>query len=212
MKKFLLAIAFSVVTVANISAQTAQQVIDNYITALGGKQKLESVKTLSMKNTISVMGMDMEGKTLKKDNKFKTSQTMMGQEMVQVFDGEKGYANQMGQKVDFSADQVAKMKSAKLIEALGLDAAKMKTVEKKQLDGKDYNVLTSDDAKYYFDAKTGLLYKTESDKGSMIIQKYIPVDGIQFVEEMTIEAAGQNVQIKNSDIKVNQPVADEEFK
>jgi hypothetical protein len=54
-----------------------------------------------MKNTISVMGMQMDGKTVKKDNKFKSSQSMMGQEMVQVFDGEKGFANQMGQKIDF---------------------------------------------------------------------------------------------------------------
>ena len=67
MKKLILTFALSVATVANISAQTAKQVIDNYVTALGGKQKLESVKTLSMKNTISVMGMEMEGKTVKKD-------------------------------------------------------------------------------------------------------------------------------------------------
>lgn len=212
MKKLILAAAFSVVSAATISAQTAQQVIDNYVTALGGKQKLESVKTLSMKNNITVMGMDMEGKTLKKDNKFKSTQTMMGQEMIQVFDGEKGYANQMGQKVDFPADQVAKLKDAKLMDALGMNAAKIKNVEKKQVDGKDYTILSSDDSKYYFDTKTGLLSKTESDKGTMTINKYVAVDGIQFVEEMSIDAGGQQILVKNSDIKVNQPISDEEFK
>ena len=158
------------------------------------------------------MGMDMEGKTLKKDNKFKSSQTMMGQEMFQVFDGEKGYASQMGQKVDFPADQVAKLKDAKLMDALGMNASKIKKVEKKQEDGKDFIVLSSDDTKYYFDAKTGLLSKTEGDKGTMTINKYVSVDGIQFVEEMTIDAAGQQIQVKNSDIKVNQPISDDEFK
>lgn len=212
MKKLILTVAFSVVSAATFSAQTAQQVIDNYVTALGGKQKLESVKTLSMKNTITVMGMDMEGKTLKKDNKFKSTQTMMGQEMVQVFDGEKGYANQMGQKIDFPADQIAKLKDAKLMDALGMNAAKIKTVEKKQVDGKDYTILSSDDSKYYFDSKTGLLAKTEGDKGTMTISKYVAVDGIQFVEEMSIDAAGQQILVKNSDIKVNQPISDEEFK
>lgn len=208
----ILTFALSVAAVANISAQTAKQVIDNYITALGGKQKLESVKTLSMKNTISVMGMEMEGKTVKKDNKFKSSQTMMGQEMVQVFDGEKGYANQMGQKMDFPADQIAKLKDAKLMEALGMNPDKIKTVEKKQIDGKDYNVLSSDDSKYYFDAKTNLLYKTEGDKGTMTISKYVDVDGIKFPEEMSVDAGGQQVTVKNSDIKINQPVSDDEFK
>lgn len=212
MKKLILTFAFSVATVANISAQTAKQVIDNYTTALGGKQKLESVKTLSMKNTISVMGMQMDGKTIKKDNKFKSSQSMMGQEMVQVFDGEKGFANQMGQKIDFPADQVAKLKESKLMDALGMNPDKMKTVEKKQIDGKDYIVLSSDDSKYYFDAKTNLLYKTEGDKGTMTINKYADVNGIKFVEEMSIDAAGQHVDVKNSDIQINQPVSDDEFK
>ena len=207
--------ALSLLFAANMMAQnvpTAKQIIDNYITALGGKQKLESVKTLSMKNTISVMGMDMEGKTVKKDNKFKSTQTMMGQEMVQMFDGEKGYANQMGQKIDFAADQVAKLKVSKIIDALGMDPAKIKTVEKKQVDGADYYVLSSDDSKYYFDVKTGLLSKTENDKGNMSITKYTDVDGIKFVEEMLLNAAGQEIKVNNSDIKINQPVSDDEFK
>ena len=53
MKKIIMSFALSLLFAANMMAQnvpTAKQIIDNYITALGGKQKLESVKTLSMKN------------------------------------------------------------------------------------------------------------------------------------------------------------------
>ncbi|MBV6881988.1 hypothetical protein KVY03_19435 [Epilithonimonas sp. FP105] len=215
MKRIILTFALSVMMVVTMSAQavpTAKQIIDNYVTALGGKQKLEAVKTLSMKNTISVMGMEMEGKTLKKDNKFKSTQSMMGQEMVQVFDGEKGYASQMGQKMDLPADQITKLKTAKIMDALGMDPAKIKTVEKTQIDGKDYYLLSSDDSKSYFDVKTGLLFKTENEKGNMTINKYADVDGIKFVEEMSVDAAGQQISIKNSDIKINQPISDDEFK
>lgn len=215
MKRIILTFALSVMMVVTMSAQavpTAKQIIDNYVTVLGGKQKLEAVKTLSMKNTISVMGMEMEGKTLKKDNKFKSTQSMMGQEMVQVFDGEKGYASQMGQKMDLPADQISKLKTAKIMDALGLDPAKIKTVEKTQIDGKDYYLLSSDDSKSYFDVKTGLLFKTENDKGNMTINKYADVDGIKFVEEMSVDAAGQQISVKNSDIKINQPISDDEFK
>lgn len=201
-----------VVTMSAQAVPTAKQIIDNYVTALGGKQKLEAVKTLSMKNTISVMGMEMEGKTLKKDNKFKSTQSMMGQEMVQVFDGEKGYASQMGQKMDLPADQITKLKTAKIMDALGMDPAKIKTVEKTQIDGKDFYLLSSDDSKSYFDVKTGLLFKTENEKGNMTINKYADVDGIKFVEEMSVDAAGQQISIKNSDIKINQPISDDEFK
>lgn len=201
-----------VVTMSAQAVPTAKQIIDNYVTALGGKQKLEAVKTLSMKNTISVMGMEMEGKTLKKDNKFKSTQSMMGQEMVQVFDGEKGYASQMGQKMDLPADQITKLKTAKIMDALGMDPAKIKTVEKTQIEGKDFYLLSSDDSKSYFDVKTGLLFKTENEKGNMTINKYADVDGIKFVEEMSVDAAGQQISIKNSDIKINQPISDDEFK
>lgn len=215
MKRIILTFALSVMMVVTMSAQTvptAKQIIDNYVTVLGGKQKLEAVKTLSMKNTISVMGMEMEGKTLKKDNKFKSTQSMMGQEMVQVFDGEKGYASQMGQKMDLPADQISKLKTAKIMDALGLDPAKIKTVEKTQIDGKDYYLLSSDDSKSYFDVKTGLLFKTENEKGNMTINKYTDVDGIKFVGEMSVDAAGQQISVKNSDIKINQPISDDEFK
>ncbi|MBO6200272.1 MAG: hypothetical protein J6N74_01470 [Chryseobacterium sp.] len=215
MKRIILTFALSVMMVVTMSAQavpTAKQIIDNYVTALGGKQKLEAVKTLSMKNTISVMGMEMEGKTLKKDNKFKSTQSMMGQEMVQVFDGEKGYASQMGQKMDLPADQITKLKTAKIMDALGMDPAKIKTVEKTQIEGKDFYLLSSDDSKSYFDVKTGLLFKTENEKGNMTINKYADVDGIKFVEEMSVDAAGQQISIKNSDIKINQPISDDEFK
>lgn len=201
-----------VVTMSAQAVPTAKQIIDNYVTALGGKQKLEAVQTLSMKNTISVMGMEMEGKTLKKDNKFKSTQSMMGQEMVQVFDGEKGYASQMGQKMDLPADQITKLKTAKIMDALGMDPAKIKTVEKTQIEGKDFYLLSSDDSKSYFDVKTGLLFKTENEKGNMTINKYADVDGIKFVEEMSVDAAGQQISIKNSDIKINQPISDDEFK
>ena len=46
----------------------------------------------------------------------------------------------------------------------------------------------------------------------MSITKYTDVDGIKFVEEMLLNAAGQEIKVKNSDIKINQPVSDDEFK
>ena len=192
---------------------TAQQVIDNYITALGGKQKLESVKTLSMKTTVNTMGMEMEGVTIKKDNKFKSTQMFMGQEVyVQMFDGNSGYAMQMGQKMDYPVDQIEKMKSAKIMDALEMDASKVTSVEKLQLDGKDYYVLTSPEGKFYFDTNTNLLYQSDTDAAKMTITQYTEVDGIKFVEEMKIEAAGQEVTIKTSDIQINKGVSDEDFK
>ena len=69
---------------------TAQQVIDNYAAALGGKSKLEAVKTVKTLSTIKVMGMEMEATTLEMaPNKSKAVQKIMGQEMVQVLTAKK---------------------------------------------------------------------------------------------------------------------------
>ncbi len=46
-------------------------------------------------------------------NKFKSVQSVMGQEMTQVFDGEKGYMNQMGTKTDIPANQIEELKNSK---------------------------------------------------------------------------------------------------
>jgi hypothetical protein len=41
-----------------------------------------------------------------------------------------------------------------------------------------------------------LLYKTEGDKGTMTINKYAMLMESKFVEEMSIDAAGQHVDAK----------------
>ncbi|MBP7173847.1 MAG: insulinase family protein [Cloacibacterium sp.] len=144
------------------SSLTAQQVIDNYIVALGGKAKLEAVKTLKMNSVMKMMGMEISGTEIKMaPNKTKRTQSMMGQESVQVFDGTKGYMTQAGNKMDMPAPMVEKMKEARIIEALSMDAGKIKTVEKTTVDGKELIVMTSEKGKSFFDAKTGLLVKSQ---------------------------------------------------
>ena len=81
----------TVKSAASTSQITPKQVIDNYIAALGGKAKLEAVKSTIIENTIVAQGMEINSTTKKMGNKFKSVQSVMGQEMTQVFDGEKGY-------------------------------------------------------------------------------------------------------------------------
>ncbi len=75
---------------AKASSVSAEQVINTYLKALGGKAKLEKVNTISMSSSMKMMGMEIKG-TVKKmaPNKLRNEQDMMGQKMIQVFDGEK---------------------------------------------------------------------------------------------------------------------------
>ncbi|MDF2554015.1 MAG: hypothetical protein K0R77_3290 [Chryseobacterium sp.] len=197
---------------AATSQITPKQVIDNYLTALGGKAKLESVKSAIIENVINAQGMDINSTTKKMGNKFKSVQTVMGQEMTQVFDGEKGYRSQMGNKSDIPAEQIAELKNSKTIDALGYDASKFQAVTVEKIDGKDYNVLSSEKGKFYFDAATGLLYKAGSPQGDAIMKSYMTVDGIKFPELIEAEGGGQKVSIRTTKVTLNSGVSDADFK
>lgn len=194
------------------SKLTPKEVIDNYLNALGGKDKLESIKTTLIDNTLTVQGMDVMMTTRKMGNKFKSEQSVMGQKMVQFFDGEKGYFEQGGQKMDIPADKIADLKKGRVIDALAYDPATFSAVTVEKIDGKDYNVLTSDKGKFYFDASTGLLYKSSAEEGTAVVKSYMAVDGIKFPQEIEAEGNGQKVIIKTTKITLNSGVSDADFK
>lgn len=199
---------------AAVSANvTAQQVIDNYAAALGGKSKLEVVKTVKTLSTIKVMGMEMEATTLEMaPNKSKAVQKIMGQEMVQVFDGEKGYMMQAGQRMDLPAPAIEEAKKKRLFEVLSYNAADFKTVEKVTEEGKELYLLAGAGKKLYFDTKTNLLVKSTSDKGDMVILDYMEVDGIKFPKNIKLAMMGQNMEMTNNQVIVNKEVSVEDFK
>lgn len=227
MKKIILPFILVVTLSATVAAQTtavkagtssaksqinAQVVIDNYITALGGKAKLQAVKTSIIDNTLSVQNMEVTMTTKKMGNKFKSVQSVMGQQMTQIFDGEKGYFDQMGIKSDIPEDKIDALKKGKVIEALGYDASTFTSVSSEQINGKNYNVLSSEKGKFFFDAATGLLYKSETQEGNATIKNYMTVDGIKFPEYIEAEGNGQKVSIKTTKITLNSGVSDDDFK
>lgn len=193
------------------SQLTAKTVIDNYFTALGGKQKLEAVKSAIIENSMSAEGIEITMTTKRAGNKFNSVQSVMGNEISQVFNGEKGFVNQMGKKSDFTADKIANMKKSKTLEALSYDPNNFSSVTSEQIDGKSYNVLTSDKGKFSFDATTGLLYKSVTPDATTYIKNYMTVDGIKFPEQVDVEGK-RKVTIKTTKVTLNSGVSDADFK
>ncbi|MGG5208669.1 hypothetical protein ACQWU4_06945 [Chryseobacterium sp. MIQD13] len=194
------------------SKLTPKEVIDNYFKALGGKSKLEAVKSTIIDNSLNVQGMDITMSTVKMGNKFKSVQTAMGQTVTQVFDGEKGYIERAGQKTDFPAENIAELKKGTTVEALAFNPSAFQTVTTEKLDAKDYNVLSSDKGKFYFDAATGLLYKSSVGEGSVTIKDFMTVEGIKFPSEVDIQGQGQKVTVKTTKVVLNTGASDADFK
>lgn len=73
-------------------AQTAESIIDKAIEALGGKQKLETLKDVYMEANMDLMGMQMGSKTWIIYNKAMRQEVdIQGQKMITYIDREKGW-------------------------------------------------------------------------------------------------------------------------
>jgi zinc protease len=148
---------------------SAEQVIDKYIQAIGGKEKLMAIKDESLSMEASVQGMTLEMVSLKKDpGKVKVSVTAMGNEVQsQVFDGKKGKVTQQGQSAAMDEKELKKAEGEALIfpelhyaklgyklSYKGTEAVNGNEAHKVIIEDPQGNKETT-----YFDVKTGYMVK-----------------------------------------------------
>lgn len=149
---------------------SAEQVIDKYIQAIGGKEKLMAIKDESLSMEASVQGMTLEMVSLKKDpGKVKISVTAMGNEVQsQVFDGKKGKVTQQGQSAAMGEKELKKAEGEALIfpelhyaklgyklSYKGTEAVNGNEAHKVIIEDPQGNKETT-----YFDVKTGYMVKS----------------------------------------------------
>jgi hypothetical protein len=109
MKKIFLSATFLLATFA-LNAQSLDEIISRY-TIANKLDKIGDIKTIRITAKTSVMGMDMPMEMwMKSPNKIKTVTSFNGQNIIQVYDGEKGYSeNPMpgtSRPVEMTPDQV----------------------------------------------------------------------------------------------------------
>lgn len=90
MKKFFL-ITTCILSVVVIDAQSLEEIVNRY-TIANKLDKISSIQTLKITAKISMKSTEMPMEMwMKNPDKFRTITSMKGSEMIQVFDGEKGY-------------------------------------------------------------------------------------------------------------------------
>ncbi|MCC7051284.1 MAG: insulinase family protein [Bacteroidia bacterium] len=210
---------------------TAQSVVDAYVQAIGGKAKLEKVKDISMKMTVSVQGMNLEMESYQKaPNKYMSSMKMNGMVLQkQVYDGKRGKASGMQGAKELEGDDLKEMESQAVMfnemkyAQLGY---KMELKGIEEVNGKDAYVLdltspTGHKETELYDVKTSLKVKTiktedGGQQGPMTsvseISDYREVSGIKFPFEIAQSVGPQSMKMKVSSIEVNKKVNDDVFK
>lgn len=207
---------------------TTQSIINNYFKAIGGKDAVEKVKSVTLSGDMNAMGQTMAIE-MKKMTPNKTltevSHPQMGVIMKQVFNGKSGYAAQMGQQKQMTEQEVAEAKTKNvLFEELSLDMSKVTLESMTSIKGEDAYKLkvvgTGEPEFRFYDVKTGYLVKTETSKkvqgqSISIVQEYgnyTPSKGIQFPFSMTIKQGPQTYGMIFKAAKVNENVTEADFK
>ncbi len=176
MKKVFLSIAVLFAATFTVNAQTADEVIAKYITAIGGAEKWSKVQSIKVEGQIEVQGIAIpfimqavQMKGARVDAEFQ------GNKIIDITTPTKGWSqNPFGGKATLSpiTDDELKQKVDDLdIQDAFIDyKAKGSSVEslgKDEEDGNEYFKIkltskSGNDKTYFFDTKTYLVYKIES--------------------------------------------------
>ena len=212
------------------SGLDANAIIKKYIEAIGGKEKVASVKNLSSNATVSVMGQELTMQVVKASPlKSKTELSMGGMTAQKwVSDGTDASMLQMGQAVPLPD----KLKQESIIDYSLFPEARfdehnisvsLSGIEK--IDGKDAYAIemtypTGGTAMVYFDTETGLKVKftkvLETPQGNISstweYKNYKEVDGIKLPFTLAQSVGPQRLSVEVQGIEVNRELPADSFK
>lgn len=205
----------------DISAKT---VFENYIKAIGGEQAVTAVKTLYMNGSTTIpqaptpltftSKLDSKGKMM-------VSLSMGTMNLMKQVVNEKGaYVEQQGQRKNLEGEDLAEMKAnAAPFEELQLvKRTDLKVEGIEPINGNDAYVIKDGKTKYYYDVKSGLKTaesKVREQAGKSVEQitnfnDYKEVKGVK-VPFNLVQNVGFELDIKMSDIKINEGVSEKDF-
>ena len=203
---------------------TADQVINNYITAIGGANKLKKIKDATIN-----AGATMQGMPISLDLYFKAPDKMLMQvgsgAMVfakQIYNAGKGVSSSpmSGETKAIEGDELGGMKESAMIfpemyyktlgyttELLGIEEQK----DKKQYYKVQVNKGGDRKDTEYYDVQSGLKIRTEGKQGVTELSDYKAVDGIMFPFGMTQNMGPQTINFVVSAVKLNSKLKDDFF-
>jgi outer membrane lipoprotein-sorting protein len=231
MKKLIFVLS-GLIAVAVINGQSLDEIVKNYSAAMKS-DKLASVTSIKITGKMSAMGMEMPMVMfMKNPNKIKVTYSFNGQDMVSVFDGEKGYMiNPMtgsSEPLELTGDQLTEVQknSAFRNELLNyfksgqLTLEGLENVNDKSAFKLKANVGSSP-VFMFIDKVSFMLVKSSATVDQMgtsmnvdsYMTDYVDIDGVVLPKKTTAMANGMEVAVIIFDnIEVNFPMDDSVFK
>jgi outer membrane lipoprotein-sorting protein len=219
-----------------INAQSIEEIVNRY-TAANKLDKISALKTIKITGKMSMngMGMGMEMPMtmwMKNPDKIKTVTSINGQDMIQVYDGVKGYQvnPMMGSTspVEMSSEEIKQIIRANMFQnymATYLKNGKLSLEGEEKVNEKPAYKLkaTSEGGTviYIFIDKASFLMakvSTTATKGGMTISfdsfpsNYTETSGLIVPMKTTTSAQGMEIVMNFSKVEVNTPMDDSIFK
>jgi len=220
------------IAVAVINAQSLDEIVKNYSVAMKS-DKLAGVTSIKISGKMSAMGMEMPMVMfMKNPNKIKVTYSFNGQDMVSVFDGEKGYMinPMMGSSdpVELTGDQLIQVQKNNTFRNELLNYFKngqltlegQENVNDKPAFKLKVNVGSSP-IYMFLDKGSYMLVKTNTTVDQMgtsmnvdsYMTDYVDIDGVVLPKKTTAMANGMEAAVITFDkIEVNIPMEDSVFK
>ncbi|MGY0391501.1 M16 family metallopeptidase [Bizionia sp. KMM 8389] len=198
---------------------SANKVLNNYITAIGGAEALNKVNSVAVTAEAELQPGVVINFETKKTNKKQSLQQIevMGQAQKQVLNGDTGYTFAQGQRKDMTEEEIkeAQVKSAPFAETNYLNNdVTLEKIEK--IDGEAaYKIKVSEETSVYYSVETGLKIKevTDSEMGqsATFYSDYKEVSGIKFPFKTSRTMGPRKIDFIVKEVKVNEGVTDADF-
>ena len=235
--KMLFSFLFVISISGKIFSQDADEIVNKYVTAMGGFDKIQAIKTIKLTGKVTAGGMDIPfSEICKRPLMVLMESTIQGMTMKQAYDGTQGWMINpfMGKKDPdlMSKDAERAIKRNADFEGQLINykdkGSKIELIGKEDLEGSQvYNIkLTDKDndfTNFYIDAESYLLVKqndkikvdTKEITAESILSNYKQVNGVMFpysIESKSPDNPMGNAKIVVDSIQTNMNVDDSIFK
>jgi len=197
-------------------------IINNYFTAIGGKERAQQVHTFASE---SVGTLDENQIVLTKKlmlPNLSTSSMLIGNQVISknTFDGKKGMVMQHDDEVEFTSKELRRHKKNRCIfpEFDYLHTAKYLGIEK--IAQSNCYVLQIENSKIYYSVNSGLKRKgisIQEKDGKTFLQElyfanYIEIEGLLFPTNLLMVVGDHKIEFQTRSIVINRDVATSDFK
>ncbi|GAB6282235.1 MAG: hypothetical protein STSR0008_09790 [Ignavibacterium sp.] len=207
---------------------TADKVIENYVTAIGGIENLKKIQDITISMNAEVQGLPIKIVIYQKaPNKFLQELNFAGQEMKTLFDGEKGYSIMGPNSQELQADQLDLLKAESNLDFfidLKQYNVKTKIVGLEKINDKDaykieFTFPSGATTIMYFDKETGFkvrdMRSLNTPQGTMNIttdyDNYQEVSGVKYPFKLIQDVGIARFDMSVSDLNVNTGLSDNLF-